>query len=68
METYRIIDNDRPYRNVLVKEKNRNSAISEGASRLKTCNIRTIKITEPAIERITAETNPAVWAILQAPD
>ncbi len=41
---YRVIDNDRPARNVLISAYSRPDAMDKGASKLKTCNIRVILI------------------------
>jgi hypothetical protein len=43
---YRIIDNDFPKRNTLILATNQNEALSEGASRLRTCNIHCIELSE----------------------
>jgi hypothetical protein len=42
MNKYLIIDNNKQYRNTVVLTDTKNNALSEGASRLKTFNIRCI--------------------------
>lgn len=44
MFKYRIINNMNPKENVLVRAKNKNNALSIGASYLKTTNVRAIRL------------------------
>ena len=46
MKKYLIIDNNKQYKNTVIYAENKNDAISEGANRLKTFNVRCITTAE----------------------